>query len=114
MCPVRRGGECRDDEPLIALALLAQCEANFQDKNWLLSILELRETDFESHRVAERSGRAADASWFLQQAQLRLRKIRQMMQSYEPWRLPEFAPLRDELGRKRLRRTACPCSNCQT
>jgi cyclic beta-1,2-glucan synthetase len=80
--------------------LLAQCEANFRDKNWLHSILELRETDFENHRVDDRSGRAADTSWFRQQAQLRLRNIRQMVQSYEPWRLPEFARLRGELGLK--------------
>ena len=80
--------------------LLAQCEANFQDKSWLLSILELRETDFESHPAADQSGRAADTSWFLQQAQLRLRNIRQMTRSFEPWRLPEFALLRSELGLK--------------
>jgi cyclic beta-1,2-glucan synthetase len=80
--------------------LLAQCEANFRDKNWLLSILELRQTDFENHRVADRSGRASDTSWFLQQVQLRLHNIRQMTQSYEPWWLPEFAPLRGELELK--------------
>ena len=80
--------------------LLAQCEVNFRDKNWLLSILELRQTDFENHRVADRSGRASDTSWFLQQVQLRLQNIRQMTQSYEPWWLPEFAPLRGELGLK--------------
>jgi len=80
--------------------LLAQCEANFQDKSWLLSILELRETDFENDRVADQTGRAPDTSWFRRQAQLRLRTIRQMTQSYEPWWLPEFAPLRGELGLK--------------
>ena len=57
---------------------LAQCEANFRDKSWLLSILELRETDFENHRATDQSGHAADTRWFRQQAQLRLRNIRQM------------------------------------
>jgi cyclic beta-1,2-glucan synthetase len=77
---------------------LARCEANFRVKSWPLSILELQESDFENHRVADRSGRAVETGWFRQQAQLRLRNIRQMIESYEPWWLPEFAPLRDELG----------------
>ncbi len=80
--------------------LLAQCEANFRDKSWLLSILEMRETDFENQHVDDQSVHAADTRWFRQQAQLRLRNIRQMVQSYEPWWLPEFAPLRSELGLK--------------
>jgi len=77
---------------------LAQCEADFREKSWRLSILELRETDFENHGVADQSGRDGDTGWFLQQAQLRLRNIRQIVQSYEPWWLPEFAPVRGELG----------------
>jgi cyclic beta-1,2-glucan synthetase len=77
---------------------LAQCEAGFRGEDWRLAILELRETDFENHRVADQSGRDDDTSWFLQEAQLRLRSIRQVVQSYEPWWLPEFAPLRGELG----------------
>lgn len=76
---------------------LARCEANFEDKNWLLSVLELRDADFEDQRVPHRSGRAADVLWFCQQVRLRLQNIRQMTQSYEPWWLPEFAPLRDDL-----------------
>jgi cyclic beta-1,2-glucan synthetase len=76
---------------------LAQYEASFRDKKWRLSILELRETDFES-RAAEESGRDDDTNWFSLQAQLRVRNIRQLVQSYEPWWLPEFAPLREELG----------------
>jgi cyclic beta-1,2-glucan synthetase len=77
---------------------LAQCEANFREKSWRLSILELQETDFDNHRVADPSGRDDDTSWFRQQAQLRLRSIRQVAQSYEPWWLPEFAAVRGELG----------------
>jgi cyclic beta-1,2-glucan synthetase len=77
---------------------LAQCEANFREKRWPLSILDLREEDFESDSPVDRSGRAADTDWFRQQAQLRLRNVRQMIQSYEPWWLPEFASVRAELG----------------
>ena len=77
---------------------LARYEASFRDKLWRLSILELREADFETNRVADQYGRDDDIRWFRQQAQLRLRNIRQMVESYEPWWLPEFAPLRSELG----------------
>jgi cyclic beta-1,2-glucan synthetase len=77
---------------------LAQCEANFRHKSWQLSILDLGEEDFENHRVVDQSGRTADTRWFREQAQLRLRNIQQMTQSYQPWWLPEFAPLQRELG----------------
>jgi hypothetical protein len=77
---------------------LARYETNLRDKSWRLSVLELREMDFENNRVAEQSGHDDDTNWFRQQAQLRLRNIRQVVQSYEPWWLPEFAPLRGELG----------------
>jgi len=76
---------------------LARYEAKFREKGWLLSILELREEDLENH-FAGQSARTADTQWFCQQAHLLLRNIRQMTSSYEPWWLPEFAPLREGLG----------------
>ena len=77
---------------------LAQCEAKFREKSWLFSILELREEDLENHFVSGQTAPTDDTSWFRQQAQLRLQSIRQVTSSYEPWWLPEFAPLREALG----------------
>jgi len=77
---------------------LAQCEAVFREKSWLFSILELREADLENYFASGQSARTAAARWFCQQAQLQLQNIRQMTSSYEPWWLPEFAPLREGLG----------------
>jgi cyclic beta-1,2-glucan synthetase len=77
---------------------LARCEAAFEDKEWLLAILATPEADFEHPRLVDRSSRAPDVLWFGRQAQLRLQIIQQMTQSYEPWWLPEFAPVRAELG----------------
>jgi cyclic beta-1,2-glucan synthetase len=77
---------------------LAQYEAKFREKSWLLSILEMREEDLESYFASGRSARTADARWFCQQAQLQLQNIGQMTAAYEPWWLPEFAPLREGLG----------------
>jgi cyclic beta-1,2-glucan synthetase len=77
---------------------LAQCEAALREENWRLSLLELEEPVFASDLAADKSARALDTGWFRQQAQLRLENIRQMTSLYEPWWLPEFAPLRGELG----------------
>ncbi|MFZ0298578.1 MAG: glucoamylase family protein [Candidatus Sulfotelmatobacter sp.] len=77
---------------------LAQYEAKFREKSWLPWVLELREGDLENYFVSGQSSRPADARWFYQQAQLRLQNIRQMTVAYEPWWLPEFAPLRESLG----------------
>ncbi|MGA8764863.1 MAG: glycosyl transferase, partial [Candidatus Sulfotelmatobacter sp.] len=79
---------------------LSRWEVNLRGHNWLLRILELQEADFENpqQRILKRPGSASDVLWFRQQVQVRLQNIRQMAQSYEPWWLPEFAPLRNELG----------------
>jgi cyclic beta-1,2-glucan synthetase len=77
---------------------LAQCAAKFREKSWLFSILELREEDLENHFVSGQTAPTDDTSWFRQRAQLRLQSIRQVTSSYEPWWLPEFAPLREALG----------------
>ena len=77
---------------------LARSEAKFREKSWLLSILELQEADLESYFASSQSALTADTRWFCEQAQLRLQNIQQMTSSYEPWWLPEFAPLRGELG----------------
>jgi cyclic beta-1,2-glucan synthetase len=77
---------------------LAQCEAEFRGESWLFSMLELREADLENYLASGQSAPTPDTRWFCQQAQLRLQNIRRMIVSYEPWWLPEFAPLREELG----------------
>src|SRR5208283_2948681 len=46
---------------------LARCEAEFRGKNWLLSILELREADLENY-FASGPARTDDARWFCRQA----------------------------------------------
>ncbi len=77
---------------------LARYEAEFRGKGWLVSILELRDEDLENYFASGQTARTVDAQWFCQQSQLQLRNIRQMTSSFEPWWLPEFAPLREALG----------------
>ena len=76
---------------------LAQYEAKLREKSWLPSVLERRE-EVENYFASGESSRAADTRWFCQQAQLQLQNIWQMTAAYEPWWLPEFAPLREGLG----------------
>ncbi len=76
---------------------LARYESKLLEKTWLLSILELPETEMGEPDVSDHSARATDARWFCRETRLRLENIRQMVRAYEPWWLPEFAPLRDEL-----------------
>jgi len=77
---------------------LARFEAELQKEDWLTSTLELRESDLENYFASGRPARTAEARWFCEQAQKCLLNIRQMISSYEPWWLPEFATLRGELG----------------
>jgi hypothetical protein len=77
---------------------LARWEAEFREESWLQSILELQAADLESYFVSGPSPATPDTRWFFEQAQLALENIRKVTASYEPWWLPEFAPLRAELG----------------
>ncbi|MGA8235044.1 MAG: glucoamylase family protein [Candidatus Sulfotelmatobacter sp.] len=77
---------------------LARYEAKFREKDWLPSVLDMRAEELENYFASGQSARTAKARWFCQQAQLQLQNIREMTQAYEPWWLPEFAPLREGLG----------------
>ncbi len=77
---------------------LTEWEVQFREKSWLSSILDLQEVDIENYFASGQSALTDDTLWFCQQAQLRLRNIQQITSSYEPWWLPEFAPLREGLG----------------
>jgi hypothetical protein len=76
---------------------LSRCEAALgAGDDWLLPMLNQTELEFQDRSLEDSP--KADGLWFSRQAQLRLEKIRQMTRAYEPWWLPEFSPLRDELG----------------
>jgi cyclic beta-1,2-glucan synthetase len=77
---------------------LARWEAEFRQESWLQSILELQAADLENYFASVPSAGALDTRWFFEQAQVALENIGKLIASYEPWWLPEFAPLRGELG----------------
>jgi cyclic beta-1,2-glucan synthetase len=81
---------------IVSRRRFSRYEANFSGENWLESILEVPEAEIEDLRAPARSRHAADVRWFCEEAHLRLQNIRQTVRSYAPWRLPEFAPLRND------------------
>jgi hypothetical protein len=74
-------------------------------KDWLECLQAVPGTFLEGARIqASRSRRAADAQWFAHQAHERIENVRQSVQHYCPWLLPEFGALRnDELINLRFR-----------
>jgi len=64
---------------------------------WLELLIGLPETAFnEVQRDASASNDADSVRWFAEQATCRIEAIRQTLNCYAPWCLPEFAGLRNE------------------
>lgn len=77
--------------------LVSVCRRQRNTGDWLNSILGLPETVFQqTHAAIAKSKRAAHLKWFAEEAELRLRSIRQAVDEYAPWFSLEFAELRDD------------------
>jgi hypothetical protein len=71
-------------------------EASFQSGDWLFPLLEFPEKLLDEQNLPAQSKPVLDDDSFRREALSRLRSIREMVRSYAPWWLPEFAPLREE------------------
>jgi cyclic beta-1,2-glucan synthetase len=82
--------------------MLSRCEAEFQSKfeskDWLTSVLNFTEEVLDEKTSRERPDDASDIAWFREQTHLRFQKFRELVRAYEPWNLPEFAALRNQLA----------------
>jgi cyclic beta-1,2-glucan synthetase len=78
--------------------VLARCESDFQGEDWLTPLLNFPEEVLDQKKTRADSGSAADVAWFRGQAHLRVQKIQEFVRAYLPWKLPEFAALREELA----------------
>ncbi|MGA8540643.1 MAG: glycosyl transferase, partial [Terriglobales bacterium] len=76
--------------------VLARYEEEFRSEDWLTSLLNFPEEVLDEKKPRSESD-SADVAWFRGQAHLRIQKIHELVRSYLPWKLPEFAPLREEL-----------------
>src|SRR5579862_9429051 len=76
---------------------LSKFEASFRDEDWLTPVLNFKEDLLNPKKTKQENEHAADIAWFREQARLRVQKVREMVAGYVPWKLPEFAALRNEL-----------------
>jgi cyclic beta-1,2-glucan synthetase len=71
-------------------------EASFAGDDWLLSLLAFPEKLLEEANPPAKKTDGSDVEWFRQEARSRLRNLQQLVRSYAPWWLPEFASLRSD------------------
>ncbi|HLW89452.1 MAG TPA: glucoamylase family protein [Terriglobales bacterium] len=77
--------------------LLATCERQRNTGAWLQPILALPEMVFEqTHQTVAKSKLSGQLAWFAEEAEVRLRRIQDVVRDYAPWSAPEFAGLRDD------------------
>jgi cyclic beta-1,2-glucan synthetase len=82
---------------LLRRRVLAKFEDQHRTDKWLSSILELPERFFaEPKASALKSGRAQKTRWCLEEAKQRLYSVRDAVQKYAPWFLPEFTAFRGD------------------
>ncbi|MFZ3341606.1 MAG: glucoamylase family protein, partial [Terriglobales bacterium] len=76
---------------------LQRYKAEIREKDWVTGILEFPEEALDEKKPRGRGNLISDVAWFREQAHARLQNMRRTVRDYMPWRLPEFAPLREKL-----------------
>ncbi len=72
-------------------------EKSLRGPGWLQYLLTFPDAILENIRARVlNSKRAAEAGWFQTQTQLRIKQIRDTVETYVPWLLPEFAELQTD------------------
>jgi cyclic beta-1,2-glucan synthetase len=82
------------DSRLLSRRVPSRFQKAVSEKGWLECVLGLNETILGTR--TRRSKDAATAKWFADQANTRLRSIKQIVGAFLPWLLPEFGALRDD------------------
>jgi len=72
-------------------------ESALQRNDWLACILTFAEEALDEKKPRAREATASDIAWFREQAHKRIQILGEGVRAYMPWRLPEFAPLRETL-----------------
>jgi hypothetical protein len=73
-------------------------EAGLRGENWLTFLLDFPSEGLQETTSHADSGVSSDALWFREQTILRISRFREVLASYMPWRLPEFAELTAKLS----------------
>ena len=74
--------------------LLSRCEVQLRGEDWLAPLLNFPDDVLTEKKARASSDSSSDIAWFRGQAQLRVQRVREMVQGSMPWLLPEFAELR--------------------
>jgi len=77
---------------------LARLEKELKIGPWITTALALNDEAEEQTRFGSKSRHAAEIPWFREQTRARLHSIEQLVRSYCPWELPEFAAVRENLA----------------
>jgi cyclic beta-1,2-glucan synthetase len=65
--------------------------------NWLQYLLDVPDAVLKDiHQASSHPKHGAEAVWFQQQAEERIRQVNRTVQTYAPWLLPEFSALKNE------------------
>jgi hypothetical protein len=76
---------------------LRRYEAEIREKDWLTCMLEFPEEVLDEKKPRGPGDLISDAAWFREQAHARIQNLRRGVRDCMPWRLPEFAALREKL-----------------
>ena len=76
---------------------LSRCEQGLDTENWLPALLELCESDIEEVPDTVEPRQAQQIEWFQKETRARLKGIQDLVRSYTPWELPEFATVRNDI-----------------
>ena len=74
----------------------APIEKALRRQDWLQYVLDIPEAVLKDIHQPSPTANQADSSWFLNQAEERIRQICRTVQLYSPWLLPEYADIKDQ------------------
>jgi cyclic beta-1,2-glucan synthetase len=75
---------------------VSRCEKEFQTEDWLPHFFAWSETAANEIGSGSKSRHESEIRWFREQALIRLQSVKDLVQSYAPWELPEFRSLRND------------------
>jgi cyclic beta-1,2-glucan synthetase len=73
-------------------------ETALHQQNWLETMLNFPDDLLE--KTPAKTKQTSDVVWFRQQASVRLQSVRDLVELYLPWKLPEFVGLREKLFKR--------------
>jgi cyclic beta-1,2-glucan synthetase len=83
--------------------LFTEWERELKGDAWLTAALNVSDTALDEAAPRAKPESSSDIAWFRENAKRRLASLRLLVQSYLPWRLPEFSGLQDKLSAKALK-----------